>query len=115
MARTGRGSSVRMRHDKRWKSSHERAIWLAAAVGRAGAGREPRGGFVPALPVLLLATLLAVAALSIPRLGHAWCVGGAPPAMDADGDDLNTLQELALGTDPANADTNGNGVPDGNE
>src|SRR5574341_2635794 len=32
-----------------------------------------------------------------------------------DGDGLATFQELALGTDPANPDTNGDGIPDGAE
>src|SRR5262249_47156818 len=59
--------------------------------------------------------LLCVVVLSMPRVVGAWCVGGAPPAMDADGDDLNTLQELFFGTDPNNPDTNGNGVLDSNE
>jgi hypothetical protein len=45
----------------------------------------------------------------------AWCVGGAPPAMDEDGDDLNDLQEAFLGWSPINPDTNGNGIPDGDE
>ena len=35
--------------------------------------------------------------------------------MDQDGDDLNTLQEEFLGTDPNNPDTDGNGVLDSNE
>ena len=59
--------------------------------------------------------LLCLVVLSVPRVVGAWCVGGAPPALDADGDDLNTLQEEFFGTDPNNPDTNGNGVLDANE
>jgi len=59
--------------------------------------------------------LLCLLVLSVPRIVGAWCVGGAPPALDADGDDLNTLQELFFGTDPNNPDTDGNGVLDSNE
>jgi alpha-tubulin suppressor-like RCC1 family protein len=36
-------------------------------------------------------------------------------ATDADGDGLNAWREFLLGTDPLNADTNGDGVPDGVE
>src|SRR5262249_14164387 len=59
--------------------------------------------------------LLCLVVLSVPRMVGAWCVGGAPPALDADGDDLNTLQEEFFGTDPNNPDTEGNGVLDSNE
>jgi hypothetical protein len=46
---------------------------------------------------------------------HAWCVGGAPPARDGDDDGLNDIQEAFFGTDPANPDTDGDGIPDGEE
>jgi hypothetical protein len=45
----------------------------------------------------------------------AWCVGGAPPALDEDDDGLNDLQEAFFGTDPHKADTDGNGIQDGDE
>jgi alpha-tubulin suppressor-like RCC1 family protein len=37
------------------------------------------------------------------------------PGMDPDGDGLSNAQEQALGTDPNNRDTNGDGMPDGAE
>jgi len=37
------------------------------------------------------------------------------PAADADGDGLTYAEELELGTDPAKADTDGEGLPDGDE
>ncbi len=36
-------------------------------------------------------------------------------AQDCDGDGLTNAEELALGTDPLNADTDGDGVPDGQD
>jgi hypothetical protein len=50
-----------------------------------------------------------------PGVVGAWCVGGAPPAMDEDNDDLNTLQEEFFGTDPRNPDTDGDLVADSDE
>ncbi|MBE0598416.1 MAG: thrombospondin type 3 repeat-containing protein [Desulfuromonadales bacterium] len=39
--------------------------------------------------------------------------GDACDSFDTDGDDLTDAQEYALGTDPTNPDTDGDGVPDG--
>ncbi|TMB45386.1 MAG: hypothetical protein E6J55_05580 [Deltaproteobacteria bacterium] len=65
---------------------------------------------------VLLAGLLAVVSLVAFRVpAHAWCVGGAPPALDEDNDGLNDIQERFFGTDPNNPDTNGNGILDGDE
>lgn len=60
---------------------------------------------------LLLLALLAL----VPRVTHAWCVGGAPPARDADGDGLNDIQEQFFGTDPSDADSDDDGTLDGEE
>jgi len=59
--------------------------------------------------------LVFAATLFAPQPGGAWCVGGAPPALDPDDDGLNTLQEHFFGTDELNADSDGNGVKDGDE
>jgi len=61
--------------------------------------------------------LLAVLPLLLALRGtaHAWCVGGAPPALDEDNDGLNDIQERFFGTDPNNPDTDGNGILDGDE
>lgn len=58
--------------------------------------------------------LLAGLSLSLlaPTLTHAWCVGGAPPARDADADGLNDIQEQFFGTDPADADSDDDFVTD---
>ena len=47
--------------------------------------------------------------------GGDWDGDGIPNAQDpdADGDGVNNADEIALGTDPFNADTDGNGVSDG--
>lgn len=49
------------------------------------------------------------------REGDGFQLGpaGTTSADDPDGDGLTTAQELALGTDPFNADTNGDGISDG--
>jgi hypothetical protein len=54
-----------------------------------------------------------LASTPAPALG--WCVGGAPPARDADGDGLNDIQEQFFSTDPGNPDTDGDTTPDGLE
>jgi Bacterial TSP3 repeat len=63
------------------------------------------------LPNLLILALL----LAAPGLAGAWCANGAPPARDADDDGLNEIQESNFGTDPNSADTDADGVPDGQE
>lgn len=60
-----------------------------------------------------LAILLLV--LLAPAAARAWCVGGAPPARDADGDGLNDIQEQFFGTDPDDADSDDDGTLDGEE
>ena len=60
-----------------------------------------------------LLAVVSVIGLRVPA--HAWCVGGAPPALDEDNDGLNDIQERFFGTDPNNPDTDGNGVLDGDE
>jgi alpha-tubulin suppressor-like RCC1 family protein len=46
--------------------------------------------------------------------GNGFLLGnGASATADPDGDGLSTAQERALGTDPWNADTNGDGIADG--
>jgi Bacterial TSP3 repeat len=62
-----------------------------------------------------LVSLAPALALLMPALALAWCVGGAPPARDGDGDGLNDIQETFFGTDPGLADTDGDGTPDGAE
>ena len=48
------------------------------------------------------------------RRGDGFVLGnGAGSNADPDADGLTTAQEWALGTDPWNADTNGDGIPDG--
>lgn len=76
--------------------------------------RTPVTTFLPrsTLPFLLL---LLLASVLLPRMADAWCVGGAPPARDGDDDGLNDIQEAFFGTNPANPDTNGNGIGDGEE
>lgn len=66
-------------------------------------------------PALLSGLLAASLLLGVPRGGHTWCVGGAPPAHDEDDDGLNDIQERFFGTDPLNPDTDGNGILDGDE
>ncbi|MFQ5666070.1 MAG: hypothetical protein ACE5I7_06515 [Candidatus Binatia bacterium] len=72
------------------------------------------------LAVVLVVLLSSVVA----RQGVAWCIGGAPPpgapadllkVLDPDGDGLNNLQEALFGTDPNRADTDGDGILDGDE
>jgi len=63
---------------------------------------------VPARTLLLAAAV----ALALPHAASAWCVGGAPPALDADDDGLNDIQEEFFGTDPTNPDSDADGVPD---
>jgi len=66
--------------------------------------------------MLVRASVAALAThLLIPTVALAWCVGGAPPARDADLDGLNDIQELFFGTDPHDPDSDGDGVPDGKE
>ncbi|TMA37816.1 MAG: hypothetical protein E6J79_09100 [Deltaproteobacteria bacterium] len=60
-----------------------------------------------------LVVVVLVLGLRVPA--RAWCVGGAPPALDGDNDGLNDIQERFFGTDPNNPDTDGNGVLDGDE
>jgi Bacterial TSP3 repeat len=61
-----------------------------------------------------LSTALAIVlgALLLPAMAFAWCVGGAPPARDADGDGLNDIQEEFFGTSPTDADSDGDLIPD---
>jgi len=48
------------------------------------------------------------------RHGDGFSLGDASDAnLDPDGDGLTTAEEWALGTDPLNPDTNGDGIPDG--
>ena len=68
---------------------------------------------VGAMRGVAVLALLVTALWSSPV--HAWCVGGAPPARDGDGDGLNDIQEAFFGTDPANPDSDGDGIPDGEE
>lgn len=51
----------------------------------------------------------------LPAVALGWCVGGAPPARDGDDDGLNDIQEAYLGTNPGNPDSDGDGIPDGEE
>lgn len=56
--------------------------------------------------------------ISEPRAGSAGGVAvpqGAPGGQDSDGDGLTTDQELQWGTDPKVADTDGDGLVDGDE
>ena len=69
----------------------------------------------PPSRVFLVGLLAVLPLLALRVSAHAWCVGGAPPALDEDNDGLNDIQERFFGTDPNNADTNGNGVLDGDE
>lgn len=64
---------------------------------------------------MLLLRLVPFAAAALPALAFAWCVGGAPPARDGDDDGLNDIQEEFFGTDPAAADSDRDGVSDGDE
>jgi hypothetical protein len=75
---------------------------------------SPSGSCVAPRLTLLAAVvaLIFLVCLLAPLPAQAWCVGGAPPALDEDGDDLNDLQEAFFGTDPNNPDTDGNGVLD---
>jgi hypothetical protein len=50
--------------------------------------------------------------LAAPAIAFAWCVGGAPPARDADDDGLNDIQEAFFATDPDDPDTDGDGTLD---
>ncbi|MGN0847408.1 MAG: choice-of-anchor Q domain-containing protein [Kiritimatiellia bacterium] len=43
----------------------------------------------------------------------AWCGGSLNAAGDLDGDGLSNLQEMLLGTDAGDPDTDGDGIPDG--
>lgn len=47
-----------------------------------------------------------------PRPGHVDLIPGCNPALDDDGDRLNTCEERVLGTDPCMGDTDGDGLPD---
>jgi hypothetical protein len=59
-------------------------------------------------------TLLAVLGLSllVPAAALAWCVGGAPPARDADGDGLNDVQEEFFATSSTDPDSDDDGLTD---
>lgn len=48
----------------------------------------------------------------MPSLALAWCVGGAPPARDADDDGLNDIQEAFFGTDSNDADSDDDSLRD---
>ena len=78
---------------------------------------RPTGDGVASRLAVVAAILAAIffVCLLAPRHARAWCVGGAPPALDQDGDDLNTLQEEFFGTDPDTPDTDGNGILDSDE
>lgn len=61
------------------------------------------------------ALVFALLGLLAPAPAHAWCVGGAPPALDPDDEGLNNLQEDFFGTDPGAQDGDGDGISDGDE
>lgn len=50
--------------------------------------------------------------LAAPAIALAWCVGGAPPARDADDDGLNDIQEAFFATDPDDPDSDDDGTLD---
>src|SRR5205085_3191206 len=54
---------------------------------------------------------------SAPVVSNANCVNGVPTgkSSDSDGDGLSDTLEKQIHTDPCNADTDGDGVPDGYE
>jgi sulfatase modifying factor 1 len=81
----------------RWTAST-----TSTTVVRAQAATDPRSRYdlQAEAPLLLLSLLLA-------------CFGG--PAGDADGDGLDDAREAALGADPNNPDSDGDGQPDGIE
>jgi alpha-tubulin suppressor-like RCC1 family protein len=74
------------------------AVWTFGenSTGQLGDGTQTPS-FVP------------VSASGLVLLNNAWLLG------DPDKDGLPTWREVLLGTDPLNADSNGNGVPDGVE
>src|SRR5262245_58539601 len=68
-------------------------LWTVATKSRSALARVLRSasGRVIRLPSPRMRKLLTAIGLSllVPSLALAWCVGGAPPARDADGDGLN--------------------------
>jgi hypothetical protein len=65
--------------------------------------------------LLLAFVVQLMVQLISPALVLAWCVGGAPPARDADEDGLNDLQEAFFLSDPDDADSDDDGISDAAE
>src|SRR3954453_1478185 len=72
------------------------------------ATRNASPGLIRAVFIVLLATLIPVG-LGGPRSSHR----ASAPLADSDGDGVLDDQEKQIGTDPCNADTDGDGLEDG--
>ncbi|MBP5226285.1 MAG: hypothetical protein J6336_02765, partial [Kiritimatiellae bacterium] len=94
-----------------------RSVWWTdpckAAVSAAGLPVLIEGGTAPLTPFPL--TSIAFTRQGAPAGIAAVTLGTDPADPDSDGDGLEDGEELALGTDPLDPDTDGDGLEDGEE